>query len=162
MRHGAYGATVYALILLGALTAAASPAPSGPSVPFVTIARGTTSRVHAPIHLVIHDARTWSHLWTQILNPRQGAPVVDFTRDMAIAIASGPVPERTTLTITRITRLSGRLLVWYTLSPTRPDGAGGSTSAPFHVVRVARSPLPVQFVLLKTPPILSRPTAPAE
>ena len=162
MRHGAYGVGVCVLILLGALTAAASPAPSGPPVPFVTIARGTTSRLHAPIRLVIHDARTWNRLWTQILNPRQGTPVVDFARDMAIAIASGPVPEGTTLTITRITRVSGRLLVWYTLSPTRPDGAGGNASAPFHVVRVARSPLPVEFVFLKTPPILRRPTAPAD
>jgi len=162
MRQRAYGAGVCVLIALGALNAAASPMLSGPPVPFVTVARGTTSRVQAPIHLVIHDSRTWNNLWAQVLSPRHQAPVVDFTRDMAIAIASAPVPEGASLTITRITRVSGRFLVWYTLSPARPDGAGGSASAPFHVVRVARSPLPVQFVLLKTPPILRRPTAPAD
>lgn len=162
MRQGAYGAGVCVLLLLGALTAAASPVPSGPAVPFVTIARGTTSRAQAPIRLVIHDSRTWNSLWTQILNSRHAAPPIDFTRDMAIAIASAPMPEGAALTITRITRVPGRLVVWYTMSPTRPDGAGVSGSAPFHIVRVARSPLPVEFVLLKTPPILRRPTAPAD
>ncbi len=158
MGKTAYGAGAFALILLGALAAAASPIPSGPLVPFVTVAKGTTSDVHTPIRLTIHDPESWSRLWMQIMPPGRRPPTVDFARDMVIALSPGPAPEPALLTITRITRVPGRLVVSYTLTQTRPlsEGGGIGMSAPFHVVKLARSPLPVEFVLLKRPPILRR------
>lgn len=164
MRKAAHGAGTLVLILpavlLGALTAAASPTsgtiPSGPPVPFSTVAQGTASGVRGPVRLVIHDVENWGRLWNQLMGPGHRPPTVDFGRDMVIALSSGPAPEPATLTITRIARLPGKLVVWYTVTQPRPLPEGGSarTSAPFHVVRLARSPLPVDFVFLKTPPIL--------
>ncbi len=158
MGKTAYGAGAFALILLGALAAAASPSPSGPLVPFVTVAKGTTSGVHTPIRLTIHDPESWGRLWVRIMGPGQRPPAVDFSRDMSIALSPGAAPEPAVLTITRITRGPDRLVVWYTLRQTRPlpEGGGAALSAPFHIVRLARSPLPVEFVFLKTPPILRR------
>ena len=43
------------------------------------------------------------------------------------------------------------------MSSRPPLDAGGPASfAPFHIVRLARAPLPVEFVRVKTPPVLRR------
>ena len=156
---GALVLVLSATLLRGPMVGA-SPTPgdtfSGPPVPFATVAQGTVSGVHAPIRMTIHDTKNWERLWNQLMAPGRRLPAVDFGRDMVIALSSGPRPEPATLTITRIMRLPGKLVVWYTVAQPRPLPEGGSarTSAPFHVVRLARSPLPVDFVFLKTPPIL--------
>ena len=171
MGKAAQGAGALALVLsatlLGGPTATASP-PSGDvsrgrPVPFATVAQGKASSVHAPIRMAIHDTKNWERLWNQLMAPGRRPPAVDFGRDMVIALSSGLMPHPAVLTITRITRLPDRLVVWYSLSQPQPLPEGGTAaiSAPFHVVRLARSPLPVDFVLLKTPPLMRSPSAPA-
>ena len=169
MGTGARGALVlvlWATLFTGLTAGAASPTPgatlSGPPVPFATVAHGTASGVDTPIRMTIHDTKSWERLWNQLMTAGHRLPAVDFDRDMIIALSSGPTPQPAFLTITRIMRVENRLVVWYTLSQPRPLPEGGTTtiSAPFHVVRLARSPLPVDFVLLKTPPLMRSPSAP--
>lgn len=171
MAQAAPGTTALMLIvsaiLLSAPTGRASPTsgtlPSGPPIPFSTLAQGTASEVHGPVRMVIHDVEGWGRLWSQLLGPGHRPPAVDFGRDMVIALSSGPTSEPATLTITRITRAPGKLVVWYTVAHPRPlpEGGNARSTAPYHVVRLARSPLPVDFVFLKTPPIMRSPSAPA-
>jgi hypothetical protein len=159
---------VLSATLLRGLLVGVSPTPgdtlSGPPVPFATVAQGTASGVHAPIQMTIRDTKNWERLWNQLMAPGHRLPAVDFGRDMIIAVSSGPTPEPSVLTITRVTRLRDRLAVVYTLSRPRPlpEGGNAGISAPFHVVRLARSRLPVDFVFFKTPPLLWSPNAPAQ
>ncbi len=67
-------------------------------------------------------------------------------RDRLLAVLAGEQPDR----IPFIDRLE----VWYTLMATPlPDGGDAHAVAPFHIVRLARSPLAVRFVQAKTRPV---------
>jgi len=144
--------------MLVAPGAAAAQTPAGSPVPFVTIAAGEVSRIDEPGQLVIRDQTGWADLWHRIAGGTPPPPV-DFHRDMLIGVFAGQVPEPAAVTIRRIMRTSDRLEVSYAMTLTRPPLDGGETfsSAPFHIVRLVRSPLPVEFFRVKTPPVLRRP-----
>jgi hypothetical protein len=78
---------------------------------------------------------------------------------MVIAVFAGESPQSAALGIARITVVSDRLAVWYSFRETRPlpaaevDGA----SAPYHIVKLGRSSLPVSFFAITTPPVMQRP-----
>ncbi|OLD51676.1 MAG: hypothetical protein AUI83_10305 [Armatimonadetes bacterium 13_1_40CM_3_65_7] len=129
---------------------------SGSSTPFVTIAAGTTSRIREPEQLAIRDQNAWQKLWRRH-SGSAASPIVNFNTDMVIAMFAGELSEPATLAIMRIARESDRLVVLYRVGPTRPplDGSGIPPVAPFHIVRVARSALPVTFIRIKVPPVLA-------
>lgn len=147
------------LLVAVAITAGAAQAPTGLPVPFATIAAGKFSRIPMPTTLVVRTQAEWADLWRRAAGPGGAAPpAVDFRREMVAAVFGGQVSEPAAMAITRIARTSDRLIIWYTLTFTRPPLDGGATVsfAPFHIVRLALSPLPVEFVQSETPPMLRR------
>lgn len=139
------------------LWAGAVAAASGSTVPVTTIAAGETSQIHAPAQVVVRDRGTWLGLWRRHAGGAKAAPAVDFGREMVIALFAGDSSERVTIGITRIVREPDRLVVTYTFAATqRTADAVGRVVAPFHIVRLARSTLPVVFVLVKLPQVLHR------
>lgn len=146
------------LALLAVTTCAAAPAPvqSVPSVPFATIAAGAQTGIRQPGQFVIRSRAAWQSLWRRHSGTNL-APHVDFNRDMVIAVFAGEFTEPATIAITRIIREPSRLVVQYSVSPTRPplDGPGIPPVAPFHIVRMVHSSLPVVFSRIKTPPVLT-------
>lgn len=152
-------AALLALLMAVALPAQAAQTPTGLPVPFATIAAGKFSRMHTPMTLVIRTQAEWADLWHRAAVPGgTAAPTIDFRRDMVAAVFGGQVSEPAAMAITRIARVSDRLMIWYTLTFTRPPFDGGTqvSFAPFHIVRLARSPLPVEFVQVEMPPVLHR------
>lgn len=148
------------LLMLIAPGTAASQTPAGSPVPFVTIAAADISHMHEPGQLVIRDQAGWADLWRRVAGPGgPPPPPVDFHRDMLIGVFAGQISEPATVAISRIMRTSDRLVIWYAVKHTRPplDGGGTFSSAPFHIVRLARSPLPVEFFQVKTPQVLRSP-----
>ncbi len=146
---------VAAVALAASVTSGTSLAQTGPTVPFVTVAEGHASGVHEPAKLVIRDQAAWLALWGRHRGSATGPiPAVDFGHDMVVAIFGGESREMRQLTIRKIVR-DDRLDVWYTLAATRPlpDGEGVTSVVPFHIVRLARSPLPVRFLQVKTPQV---------
>lgn len=137
-------------------SAGATDLPQGPSVPFTTVLAGTTSRIAEPATVVVRDKASWMALWRRHTGADHGAPAIDFSRDMVVAVFGGTSTEVTTASIARITREPSGLVVWYSVQAIRPlpPGELGSARTPFHIVKLARSPLPVAFSFLKTQPIL--------
>jgi len=144
-----------ALAAAMAFTVAASAQPSS-AVEFVVLAWGTDSGVRTPTQVVIRDAGAWRALWTRHAGAQGIPPAVDFDREMVIAIFAGIQPMATRLAISRIVREPDRLVVYYMLREMRPlpQPEEVPTARPFVMVRVARSPLRVDFVVLRTPPIV--------
>ncbi len=134
-------------------------APNGPDVPFVTVATGRTSGIRQPLQVVIRERDAWLVLWRRHTGPAAGAPPVDFTREMVIAVFGGAGAGARTVTITRIARGPERLTVWYVVAERQPlpDAGDQTPAAPFHIVRLARSPLPVSFLQAKVFPVVPQP-----
>jgi hypothetical protein len=144
-------AVAMALSLIGGAPAGSQ---DGRDVRFVTITTGAISGVREPARLVVRDPEAWRGLWRR---HTQGAdsplPPVDFGREMVIGVFAGASPGR--VTIHRVTREAGRLVVGYSVRERRPlpDGEGVPPSTAFHIIRLARSPLPVEFSVLKLPQV---------
>ncbi len=152
-------AALLTLLVAIVLPAGAAQAPTGLPVPFATIAAGKFSRIPTPMTLVLRTQAEWADLWRRAAGPGGAVPpAVDFRREMVAAVFGGQVSEPAAMAITRIARTSDRLMIWYTLTFTRPplDGGVPVAFAPFHIVRLARSPLPVEFVQVEMPPVLRR------
>ncbi len=155
--RGLVGATLLvAAVLAVAATNAPAFAQAGPTVSFATVALGTGSGVHEPVQLVIRDQAAWVTLWGRHRGATRGpVPAVDFNRDMVIAIFADESGTPRQLRIRQITQEADRLEVSYTLAVIGPlpEGEGTSRVVPFHIVRLARSTLPVRFVRVKTPQV---------
>lgn len=124
---------------------------------FVTIAAGQRSAITTPIQVVIRDAAAWVRLWSRHAGAATAhPPAVDFGTEMVIALFAGRASASTAVAVARILYESDRVVVQYTLGERRPlpMGEEGPAATPFHIVRVARSTLPVTFQLLRTPPVL--------
>ena len=131
---------------------AASPAP----VPFVTVAAGQHSAIIAPLQTVIRDQAAWTALWRRHMGIASASPPpVDFERTMVIAIFAGRASASTIVKITRILAHPARLVVYYVQGERRPLPEQAQEAAPFHVARVLRSAMPVNFLRVKTPPVLA-------
>ena len=138
-----------------ALSAGATEWPQGPSVPFKTVVAGTTSHITEPATVVVRDKAAWSALWRRHIGAEHGAlPPVDFTHDMVVAVFGGTSTEATRAGIARITREPTGLVVWYSVQATRPGPGEGTAHAPYHIVKLSQSTLPVAFHFLKTQEIL--------
>lgn len=146
-------------VLCGIIATASPPAISQtgrPSVPFVTLAQGTKSNIRIPTQMVIRNQAAWRALWRR--HSRTAPPSVTFNRHMVIAVFAGEFPEPAGIAVMRIIRGPDRLIVLYRGGPTRPlPNGGGIRTTPFHIVRTARSTLPVDFKKIKTAPIVRQP-----
>jgi len=127
--------------------------PSASDVPFSTIDTGAVSGVTSRDSFVIKDDGEWVGLWKRhTSNQFPGPPIprVDFSSEMVVAVFAG---ERGSggyqIQVDRINDLGNRLVV--AVSESYPGSGPGSDSHtmgmthPFHIVRLARSSLPVVF-----------------
>ena len=145
------------LIAFAPLAEAGAQIQNSHPVPFVIVVEGKVSRVRVPEHLVVRDDGAWLTLWRRHAGPGSGPPpLVNFDRDMVIAVFAGQAPDSTVVAVTKIAATPDGLEVRYTVRETRPllAGVADDSPAPFQIVRLARSSLPVRFVQLKTPPVL--------
>ncbi len=145
-------------ILLLTVNSARSAAPS--SIPFVTIAQGDQSGIHVYTEAVARSTPEWRTLWLRHAagSPRvQLAPAVDFSRDMVVAVFAGEVPDHTRVAILKIDQETSRLVALVQIASLQPGPveAEPRSTAPFHIVRILRSPLPVVFLRAKVPDLYS-------
>lgn len=146
-------------VLASASVLPAAGGADGPDVPFVTVATGRTSGIRQPHQAVIRERDAWLALWHRHAGSAAVAPPVDFAREMVVAVFGGAAAGARTVTITRIARGPARLTVWYVTAERSPlpDEGGQTPAAPFHIVRLARSSLPVSFMQAKTFPVVPQP-----
>ena len=140
------------------LTLAAGGAAMEPSLLFATLTAGDRSAIQTPTQVVVRTAAEWQTLWrrhTAALTEVPAPPRVDFTREMVIAVFAGRVESSTRMSILRITREANRLVVLVRMAETQPgpEPVGTGVRTPFHIVRIARSSLPVVFVRARAPDI---------
>jgi hypothetical protein len=115
-----------------------------------TIGIGTQSGYHERSASVIKDNVEWEKIWnlhTSNLDQIPRIPAVDFKTEMVIAIFRGEFTTSGYATeITKITELSDKIVV----TVTETDEKGGFMldvlTYPFHIVKLKRSELPVEFV----------------
>ena len=155
VRRGAW-LVVAISVALAVVVGVPAGAQDGEDVRFATIATGATSGIREPAQAIVRDPAAWSALWRRHTRGA-GAPLpaVDFEREMVVGIFAGVSPKPARVTVHRVTQRSGRLVLWYSIRENRPlpDGEGLPPSAAFHIVRLARSPLPVEFSVLKLPQV---------
>ncbi len=121
------------------------------SFSFTTIAAGTKSGIRRRNQVVIRTPSEWRALWqehTAGLSKVPMMPVVDFPRDMVIAVFAGEVPETAGVSISKIFREGNRLTVLVRIADLQPGPAlvEAPLATPYHIVRLSRSALPVVFV----------------
>lgn len=153
MRHmRRTGALVLTAVVL--LTVAARAQPSS-DVEFTVLAAGTDSGIRTPTQVIIRDAAAWRALWIRHAGPAARPPSVDFGREMVVALFAGMQSMATRLAVSRIVREPDRLVVYYMLMEMRPLPQPEEMPAarPFVMVRLARSPLRVDVVRQRTPPV---------
>lgn len=161
-----------AAFALGALTRCASPAPApadsppppsamsdqppatgAPAAPsFERLLTSATSAYTEPAEVVARDAKAWQSLWGA-MSPNRAAgpvapPVVDFTREMVVLVATGTRPTGGhAVRVDAIEAVQGGgAVVRYTV--TSPGAGCMSTqmlTSPVEVVRTARVDGPVRF-----------------
>ena len=101
--------------------------------------------------LVLRTPAEWTTLWNRIVanhSPKPPAPEIDFSKEMLIVAAMG---TRSTggysIEIDAVDRDSSSITVSVrTHSPGKTCGTTAALTAPVAIVRIPRSPLPVQFV----------------
>lgn len=137
--------------MLGSLVGWAAVAHSlgdGLAVSFSTVARGGVSRVKQPLDAVVRTREEWAALWARHVGPAAAAPTVDFSAEMVVAVFAGERPTTGfDLEITRVLSTDRGLQVAYR-ERTPPPGAlvRPVLTAPFHVIRLPRSELPVHVL----------------
>lgn len=144
------------IVLIVAFTGSVVFAQDSRSIPHYTLAKGEISQINEPLTQVVRDRAAWLSLWRRHAGRRAlPAPAVDFRRHMVVAVFGGKSEARK-VTIAKISREAGRLVVHYALSGMRPlpDGPANMAS-PFHIVSLSRSPLPVGFQRTKTFPVVA-------
>ena len=138
---------VCAGVLLAASLLVAAGA-GGASVSFETVARGVHSRLSEPLQAVIRTPEEWAALWTRHAGV-EPPPFVDFTRDMVVAIFAGARPTSGyQVEIAGVRVVDQNIEVTYR-ERTPPAGAPRRpvVTAPFDVIRLPRSEMPVRIRL---------------
>ncbi len=143
------------VVSIALLLAVSSPsAQAQESVVFRTIAQGSLSGIHVSNEFVVRTRSEWQALWrrhtTGTPQPRAALPEVDFSRDIVIAVFAGEVPAGSRFGIVKITQQTGRLVAQIQVrGRPGPEPVDVAPVTPFHIIRLARFPLPVVFVKTK-------------
>ena len=125
------------------------------AIPFKTVATGNASGIRTESQVVIRTSSAWRALWQKHAagQPRSAMPVVDFSRDMVVAVFAGEVSQFTRVSILRVSRETKRLSVLVGIAEFQPGPVPTEpgTATPFHIIRLARSSVPVVFVQAQVP-----------
>ncbi len=124
-------------------------------VAFTLLARGDHSGINTFSQAVVRSPGTWAALWQRHAAGTRTStvpPAVDFSRNMVIAVffGKGPVGRRTAISdiVERDTQL---VVLVQMIGPPGPESEDLPQATPFHIVQLARSPLPVVFIRAKIP-----------
>jgi hypothetical protein len=113
---------------------------------FAAVAQGTMSNIEEPRQVVVRTAGEWQALWKEH-DPESGAPSVDFTQSIVVAVFLGSRPTAGfAVEVTAVKAEGNRTVVEY-LERQPPRGASVAQvlTSPFHAVRVTRMVGPVEF-----------------
>jgi hypothetical protein len=126
--------------LLAVLNAAAP-------IPFHGVAAGLASHIDQRSEIVIRSQSDWQLLWSRH-DPGTTPPVVDFSRDMLIALFRGFSTGGRSVRINSVARDGGRLVVQYREGVQEPCNAA---TTPYEIVAVDRQSGSAQFVEIREP-----------
>lgn len=126
--------------------AVSPPAP----LPLTELARGNHGPCTSARREVVRDATSWARAWAEVQPTRIAPPPVDFGGQLAIVVCLG---ERRSgghaIEVASVEVGADELVV--TVKRSAPPAGAMTTQAltqPFHIVRVARTTLPVRWVEL--------------
>lgn len=135
-------------LALGAMLVACAAGPTDGAAEerrhaFETVVAATQSGVAEPRREIVADAASWARLWSEIHAPSAQAPpppVVDFSRHMLIAVATGTRPSGGfAIEVTGVATRGGTLEVSVLEScPARGAMVTAALTQPVAVVRVPR------------------------
>jgi hypothetical protein len=113
---------------------------------FTTVAQGSMSNIEAPRQAIVRTAADWQVLWKQH-DGAGAAPAVDFTQYPVAAVFLGSRPTAGfTVEITAAKTEGTRTVVEYLeRQPPRDAFVAQVLTAPFHIVRIARTAGPIEF-----------------
>ena len=132
-------------------TAAAPKPPGDGDVAFETLLqRSIPSQPGGRIQEAARDQAAWKALWDRLREGENGIlpadpPAVDFTRDMVIVAAMPNQPCVSKVTIRKVTRTGGTLIVDLLEAPPAPNCTCFVSERPLHVIRLPRSEGAVRF-----------------
>ncbi len=137
------------VLLATSIAGAAQP------IVFVTLAQGNHSGITTFAQLVVRSPDEWAALWRRHAAGTKippGLPAVDFSRNMVIAVFFGEGPAGRRTAISAIVERDGELVVFLQMvGPPGPESDDLPQITPFHIVQLARSPMPVIFIPAKIP-----------
>jgi hypothetical protein len=110
-------------------------------------------RLHSSLHerteAVVRDSASWARVWTTLTSAGRplAAPDVDFAREMVLVAGMGLQPHQGDWITIDSVRQAGDTVRAHVTTFSFGENClmAASVSAPVHVVRVARSDLPVRF-----------------
>jgi len=139
------------LVVIAVFAAGCVSDRGGNSLPVRRVEKGSQSGIVEPREVVIRDEAGWRRLWGEHQPPGQPArslPGVDFGKEMVIFVALGQrFSGGFTIEIEKVETSRGRLTI-FVRRKGPPPGAlvTQALTAPFEIVAVPRSDLPLQFV----------------
>lgn len=133
-----------ALLAFVGACAAAPPSP----LPLAELARGSFGPCVAARREVVRDAAAWDRAWAEVQATRMAPPAVDFAGQVAIVACLG---QRRSgghaIEIVAVEVAEDALIVSVRTTAPAPDAiTTQALTQPFHIVRVARTTLPVRWV----------------
>lgn len=135
----------------------AAPPPETP-LQFESVAEDSQSAITFARTVVIRDANAWAALWkehTANRTPAPPLPTVDFSGQMVLGVFIGPRPSGCySVNIEKAYRAGGKIIVEYKAWAPPPGTDTGCTAVvtyPSHLVTVARSEDPVEFIAIPDP-----------
>ena len=116
------------------------------SAELVTVAQGPMSNIEEPRQVVVRTAAEWQALWKEH-EAQRAAPAVDFTQSIVVAVFLGTKPTAGfAAEITAVRTERNRAVVEYReRRPPRDALIAQMLTAPFHVVRLARTSGSIEF-----------------
>lgn len=137
---------VTVLLLAGCTTVAGA----GSRIQFQTVSRGAYSAVQEADAAIIRTPEEFARVWAALhrgSRPEPPLPEVDFKREMVAAVFQGQQPTGGyAVAVERIEQLEDRVVIHVTAIQPRPeDFVTMALTSPYHLVRLPRRDLPVEF-----------------
>ncbi len=132
-----------------------NPLPPSVELPFETIDQGIRSGIRDARKVVVRDPETWRNLWAEHVKgqiPEPSLPLMNFGQEMVIAFFLGEkLTGGYTVRITKIAQVEEGITVQVQVDCPPPGVFLPQVlTQPFHIVKVLRFDLPIEFVVKLT------------
>jgi hypothetical protein len=146
----AWTAAGLALACSGSSAAPKPPGGDGGVIFETLLQRSIPGQPGDRIQEAARDQAAWKALWDRLREGENGIlpadpPPVDFTHDMVIVAAMPNQPCVSKVTIRKVTRTGGTLIVDLLEAPPAPNCTCFVSERPLHVIRLPKSEGPVRF-----------------